>query len=91
MEPSWPFHHLEKFNRKGAHLVKWPILGPIGSRVSEEIPYTRFDLQEFFDPDMEAPRVLLRSYPSFVDVNVTNHSQAICKWHGCRDDVKAIK
>ena len=21
---------------------------------SEEIPYTRFDLQEFFDPDMEA-------------------------------------
>lgn len=72
---------------------KWPWRA--GSRASEEIPYTRFDLQEFFDPDMEAPTDLLRSYQLSLLCRCESdksfsHSQATW-WHGCRDDVKASK
>ena len=72
---------------------KWPWRA--GSRASEEIPYTRFDLQEFFDPDMEAPTDLMRSYQLSLLCRCESdksfsHSQATW-WHGCRDDVKAIK
>ena len=72
MDPNGSSHFGE-FKGKGLHLSR-----PFKFKETaetEEIPYTRFDLQEFFDPDMEAPTAAAKLQKSSVDVKVTSHSQ----------------